>query len=163
MRIPYSQLRFTKKEEYVWGFGAGRFLERKQEISFIPPIPKEGNKQVSLYPPLVGIKNISPPRRIEINPYIVSSGHFLNYDDEDPFDRKRSAKFNTGADIKIGLVTKDIQIMLEHQLGQLFKLRRRALGPGGILQVVEHQQLRVRCDPVGDGIQVKLKILGAFL
>ena len=52
--------------------------------------------------------------------------------------------------------------MLEHQLGQLFKLRWRALRPGGILQVVEHQQLRFGCDLFRDGIQIKLKIVGAL-
>ncbi len=103
MRIPYSQLRFTKKEEYVWGFNVKRFIQRKQETSYLVEAPKESNKHVSMYPSLVGIKNIQPPRRIEFLPYAVASGKFLNYSSDDPFNRNRSFYKNIGADIKIGL------------------------------------------------------------
>ncbi|MFQ5753015.1 MAG: DUF5916 domain-containing protein, partial [bacterium] len=103
MRIPYSQLRFTKKDEYIWGFNVKRFIQRKQETSYLVEAPKKSNRNVSMYPPLVGIKNIQPPRRIELLPYAVASGKFLRYDSDDPFNRNRSFYKNIGADVKIGL------------------------------------------------------------
>lgn len=103
MRIPYSQLRFTRKDEYVWGFNVLRFIQRKQESSFLGPIPKDGNKNVSLYPDLVGIKNITPPRRLELLPYVVGSGNFLAVDTDDPFNRNAFFRGNMGTDLKVGL------------------------------------------------------------
>lgn len=103
MRIPYSQLRFTRKEEYVWGFNVARFIQRKQELSFLIEAPKESNLGVSVYPPLIGIKDITPPPRLELMPYVVSSGQFLRFGAEDPFGRNRRFYKNLGADLKVGI------------------------------------------------------------
>ncbi len=103
MRIPFSQLRFTEREEYEWGFNVLRFIQRKQERDFLVLIPRDSNREVSLYPSLVGIRNIHPPRRVEVMPYLVSSERFLHYDANDPFGRNRSFVGNLGADIKFGI------------------------------------------------------------
>lgn len=103
IRIPYSQLRFTKKDEYVWGFNVERFIQRKQETSQLVLIPKKASGHVSFYPSLVGIKNIQPPRRLELLPYAVASGQFLSYGPDDPFDRNFVFYKSAGADMKIGL------------------------------------------------------------
>ena len=103
MRIPYSQLRFTKKDEYIWGFNVERYVQRKQETSQLVVIPKKASGHVSFYPSLVGIKNIQPPRRLEILPYGVASGQFLSYGPDDPFDRDFIFYKSAGADLKIGL------------------------------------------------------------
>ncbi|MFQ5604805.1 MAG: DUF5916 domain-containing protein [bacterium] len=103
MAIPYSQLRFTKRQEYVWGFNAARHIQRKNETAFLVQAPKGSNRHVSMYPPLVGIKHIQLPRRLELMPYIVSSGHFTRFGSDDPFNRKRRFHKNAGANVKIGL------------------------------------------------------------
>ncbi|NIW78956.1 MAG: hydrolase, partial [Calditrichae bacterium] len=103
MRIPFSQLRFTKKTEYVWGFNVERFIQRKQETSQLVLIPKESSGHISFYPSLVGIKYIQPPRRLEFLPYAVTSGQFLSYGPDDPFDRDFIFYKSAGADLKIGL------------------------------------------------------------
>ena len=103
LRIPYSQLRFAKQKEYIWGFNVERFIQRKQETSQLVLIPKKSSGHVSFYPSLVGIKNIQPPRRLEILPYAVASGQFLSYGPDDPFDRDFIFYKSAGADLKIGL------------------------------------------------------------
>ncbi len=103
MRIPFSQLRFTKKKEYVWGFNVLRFIQRKQESSYLVEPPKEGSRDVSLYPPLVGIKDIQPPRRMEVIPYVMTRGKFLQFGSDDPFNRKQAYDARVGADVKLGL------------------------------------------------------------
>ena len=103
LRIPFSQLRFTRKEEYVWGFNVMRFIQRKQETSFLVLIPKDSNKGVSLYPPLTGIRNIQPPHRVEIMPYFLSSGQFRRFSPDDPFGRNKRFVGDLGADLKLGL------------------------------------------------------------
>jgi hypothetical protein len=102
-RIPYSQLRFTKKEDYVWGFNVLRFIQRKQENDYLSPIPKNNSREVSLYPSLVGISNISPPRRLEFLPYAVGSASFLDYNENDPFGRARRTETKIGTDLKWGI------------------------------------------------------------
>jgi hypothetical protein len=68
MRIPYSQLRFKKKDRLVWGINFRRDIARKNERSYLVFTPKNGSGFVSRFVDLVGIENISPPRRIEVLP-----------------------------------------------------------------------------------------------
>ena len=104
MRIPYSQLRFTKKDEYVWGFNIERDIARKNEYDFYVQVPKKESGFVSHFAKLTGIKNISPPARFEITPYVVAGGEFTkNYDKDDPFNTGKKYPKNIGADFKIGL------------------------------------------------------------
>ncbi|RMG27222.1 MAG: hypothetical protein D6732_20400, partial [Methanobacteriota archaeon] len=120
MKIPFSQLRFSRADEYVWGFNVIRFIQRKQETSFLRLIPKDSNKNVSLYPHLVGIKHIKPPRRLEVLPYLVSSAQFLDYPSDDPFGRNRRLLGNVGADVKIGIGSNlTMDVTLNPDFGQV--------------------------------------------
>ncbi|MBI3194488.1 MAG: carbohydrate binding family 9 domain-containing protein [Ignavibacteriae bacterium] len=104
MKIPYSQLRFPKQDEYVWGVNFGRMIERKQEESYFVMVPKGESGWVSRFASLNGIKNINPPTRVEILPYAVSSMKLTNqFSDGDPFNKGTMFKSNFGADMKLGL------------------------------------------------------------
>ncbi len=104
MKIPYSQLRFPKQDEYVWGVNFGRAIERKKEESFFVMVPKGESGWVSRFADLNGIKNINPPTRIEFLPYTVSSMKITNqFTDGDPFNKEVMFKGNLGADMKLGL------------------------------------------------------------
>lgn len=104
MRIPYSQLRFTKKNEYVWGVNFLREIARNNESDFYVMVPKKESGFVSRFAYLNGIKNISPPSRFEITPYVVSGGEFTkNFVKGDPFNDGTNYPKNIGADFKIGI------------------------------------------------------------
>lgn len=104
IRIPYSQLRFPDLFEYTWGVNFLRKINRRHEESFYVMVPKKESGGVSRYADLTGIRNIHPPARLEILPYIVSSSLFTNnFAPGDPFNNGRKTKANVGADIKIGL------------------------------------------------------------
>jgi hypothetical protein len=104
MRIPYSQLRFTKQDVYVWGINFARQIERSKERSDFVMVPKKESGWVSRFADLVGIRDIDPPSRIEILPYGVSSSRLNNSVRRgDPFNTGRRLSGNLGIDAKIGL------------------------------------------------------------
>jgi len=110
-RIPYSQLRFAKQDHYVWGFEVVRRIHRKNEEAYFTYYPRNDEVRVSRWPELVGITGIVPPPRIEVSPYVVGTGKFLqkppvasfNQGRTDPFVLGRDFFGSVGADAKIGL------------------------------------------------------------
>ncbi len=103
MRIPYSQLRFQKKEQLVWGVNFRRDIARRNERNYLVFTPKNGSGFVSRFVDLVGIANIAPPRRIEALPYITSKAEYLQHSPNDPFNDGSNYTPGVGADFKIGL------------------------------------------------------------
>lgn len=104
IRIPYSQLRFSEKDEYTWGINFARKIERNNEEVYFVMIPKKESGWVSRFADLTGIRDIHPPARLEIMPYAVTSTKRTNqYDAADPLNKKNSYAGNIGADMKIGL------------------------------------------------------------
>lgn len=121
MRIPYSQLRFPKKEEYWWGIDFRRRIQRKNEESYFVYHPLNDIVRVSRWAELQGIQGISPPSRIELLPYVTATGKFLRVPPVDSFNEGRSDPFvlgrdyvgKVGADAKIGVsgdVTLDVTL-----------------------------------------------------
>lgn len=104
-RIPYSQLRFPKLEDYVWGINFIRTLDRRREESWYVLTPKKENGLVSRFPDLIGIRNIEPPRKFEALPYTASTGKFLQHEKDDPFKGGSGFSQSVGADFKLGLGT----------------------------------------------------------
>ncbi|MBI4535497.1 MAG: carbohydrate binding family 9 domain-containing protein [Ignavibacteriae bacterium] len=103
MKIPYSQIRFPKQDEYTWGVNFGRNIERRKEESWFVMVPKNESGWVSRFPPLRGIRNINPPARIEVLPYAASSAEFIRHDAGDPFNDGSRFFHHVGADVKVGL------------------------------------------------------------
>ena len=103
LRIPYSQLRFVRQTEYVWGINFKRDLVRKNEYSYLVYTPKTGSGFVSRFPDLVGIERIEPPRRLEVMPYVTSRASFTHPTAGNPFDDGSELSPGVGADARIGL------------------------------------------------------------
>jgi hypothetical protein len=103
IRIPYDQLRFPKKNEYIWGVNFIRHIKRKNERDAFVWIPKEERGYVSHFARLVGIKDINPGRHLELLPYTVGQVEFSPGEDGNPFDTGKKYLGNTGLDLKIGL------------------------------------------------------------
>jgi len=104
MRIPYSQLRFPKQDEYVWGVNFMRTIDRNKERDDFVMVPKKESGWVSRFADLTGLKNINPPTKLEILPYIVGKQRFTNeFTDGDPFNDGSIFSSNMGVDLKYGL------------------------------------------------------------
>jgi Domain of unknown function (DUF5916) len=103
MRIPYSQLRFKKKDQLVWGINFRRDIARKNERDYLVFTPKNGSGFVSRFVDLVGIENISPPRRIEVLPYVTTKAEYMQHAPGNPFNDGSKYLPGTGADLKVGI------------------------------------------------------------
>ena len=67
-------------------------------------VPKKESGFVSHFADLIGIRNIHPPTRIEILPYIVGENKITNKIKKvNPFYDASQVKGNVGADLKFGL------------------------------------------------------------
>ncbi|MDH5714950.1 MAG: carbohydrate binding family 9 domain-containing protein [Candidatus Aminicenantes bacterium] len=103
IRIPYNQLRFPKKEEYVWGVNFRRTIKRKNEKDGFIWIPKEDRGYVSHFARLEGIKGINPGRHIEFLPYAVAQAEYTPAESGNPYATGKNYFGNTGVDLKVGL------------------------------------------------------------
>ena len=77
MRIPFSQLRFRPDEAQVWGVQFERGINRNQENSTFPFTPTLERAGVSRFAHLEGIEGIQTGRRLELLPYVVGRGEYL--------------------------------------------------------------------------------------
>lgn len=110
-RIPFSQLRFSEKERYVWGVEFLREVRRKSEESLLVLHPRNDEVRVSRWTELHGIEGIKPPKRVEVLPYVTGTRKFVepplvhSFNDgrKDPFVVGRDVNANVGADAKISL------------------------------------------------------------
>ena len=111
MRIPFSQLRFSRENTERWGLELYRYIYRDQELDLWQMIPKNSSGFVSYFGYLEGIKNIRPPRRIELLPYAVSDVRLYPAEEGNPFADGRDTRLSGGLDGKIGL-TENITVDL---------------------------------------------------
>ena len=103
MRIPYNQLRFKKKDNYVWGVNFRRVIKRKNEWSGIAWKPREEGGFVSHFARLEGIQNVNPTRLVEVIPYTIGKAAFSSEEEGNPFKTGEDFSLNGGVDMKVGL------------------------------------------------------------
>ncbi len=103
IRIPFNQIRFPKKDDYVWGVNFRRMLRRKNEQSTFNWAPKSDSAFVSRFARLEGLNGIKPGGRVEFMPYAVSQAQFRPSVSGNPFETGHRTLGNVGFDLKIGL------------------------------------------------------------
>jgi len=109
MRIPLSQLRFTKKNSYQWGVEIERFIFRKNELSLWKPLHKNSNKLVSDFGTLEGINTISPKKDVELFPFALSKLTYSEKEEGNPFATGEKISYSAGLDGKIA-ITNDLTL-----------------------------------------------------
>ena len=76
MKIPYSAIRFSKKNIQEWGLQFLRFTRRVNESSFWNAVDPNVNGFVNQFGLLAGLQNLVPPLRLSFSPYV--SGGYRN-------------------------------------------------------------------------------------
>ena len=97
IKIPYSAIRFPKKQKQLWGLNIWRGIRRYREKSSWNFVDKEIDGVENQSGELNGIENIQPPLRLSFTPYI--SG----YVEKNPEYEDASTYFNGGLDLKYGI------------------------------------------------------------
>ena len=75
-RIPFSQMRFAVSPQpgQVWGFQGDRLIRRKGERGTWVAKPRGERGEVSLFGHLVFDAPLTPSRRLELTPYVLTRG-----------------------------------------------------------------------------------------
>jgi hypothetical protein len=104
MRIPFSQLRFSRAEVQRWGLNIQRWIPQRNEEVWWVVVPRNETGFVSRFGLLEGITGIAPSRRMELLPYVAATGTFASaVDPADPFTDRREGTFRAGVDFRMGL------------------------------------------------------------
>lgn len=109
MKIPFSQLRFGKSDEQIWGLQVQRRFFRKEERSTWQRIPLDAPGWVSEFGELHGLKNIIPQKQLEIQPFLLTQYDTYPEESGNPFRDGEDFSLNAGLDGKIG-VTNDLTL-----------------------------------------------------
>ncbi|MBK9285790.1 MAG: carbohydrate binding family 9 domain-containing protein [Sphingobacteriaceae bacterium] len=101
MKIPYSAIRFSDKEQQTWGINFIRKIRRKRENSFWNPIDPKIAALVRQFGDLTGIENIKPPVRLSLTPYVAGIANHYPHQDKDIKDF--TYNMSGGMDVKYGI------------------------------------------------------------
>ncbi|MEO8910234.1 MAG: DUF5916 domain-containing protein, partial [Gemmatimonadaceae bacterium] len=105
-RIPFSQLRFAAKEPpdgRVWDFQIMRDNARRQERDSWSPWTQQSPGFVSSFGEIDQLRGISPPRRLEILPYVSVRDSRAPGSSMNPYYRLNDSKLAVGGDVRYGL------------------------------------------------------------
>ncbi|GAA4381175.1 DUF5916 domain-containing protein [Hymenobacter koreensis] len=101
LRIPYSAIRFSNQPEQRWGLNFMRQRKKENQAFFWNEVKPEVNGFVNQWGELTGVRDITPPLRLSLTPYVSS------YVNDDPLHkegtRRTTTSFNGGADVKWGI------------------------------------------------------------
>lgn len=103
MRIPFSQLRFTDKEEQIWGLNINRYQPRKNEDDYWVMVPQDETGWASRFGLLRGLNNVEPKPRIELLPYAAGEALLTNPDSQNPYVKRMNLSGRIGGNLKVGL------------------------------------------------------------
>ncbi|GJQ31466.1 MAG: hypothetical protein HBSAPP04_03050 [Ignavibacteriaceae bacterium] len=103
MRIPFSQLRFNKRNDMTWGINFKRNISRRNEQTYYILLKKNESGFVSKFAELKGFEEIGTGTNLEVLPYMVQKAQYLIHDQNDPFYKSSQYKTTFGADLKWGL------------------------------------------------------------
>lgn len=119
-RIPYSQLRFDGASRQTWGINFARFIARHMERSLWAPISRGDGALVSRFGDLEGLRDLSPPARLEVLPYSLVRMEASPGSSANPFYDPRDFSSTLGADVKYGLTTDlTLDVTINPDFGQV--------------------------------------------
>jgi hypothetical protein len=99
MKIPYISLRFSKKDVQDWGLQILRVTRRNNETSFWNAVDPNVNGFVNQFGELRNLKNIHPPLRLSLSPYLTGG---VRVTPENNGNRTEWLR-NGGMDVKYGI------------------------------------------------------------
>lgn len=100
MRIPFSQLRFSRDEAQVWGMQIWRYVDGRNEQDMWSFWRRNASGGPAFYGDITGLEIGHRPRQLELLPYAVAGGTFKDAVGGDPYHDGRESNLGVGADIK---------------------------------------------------------------
>src|SRR6185503_20548856 len=100
IRIPYSQLRFSRAEEQVWGLQVRRFIRRNDEEDDWSFWHKNEAGGPSRFGHLVGLRIPASASHLELMPYVSAKSSSLASVTGTPFDTRGRPTVHEGLDLR---------------------------------------------------------------
>jgi hypothetical protein len=100
VRIPYSQLRFSRDSVQVWGLQIGRLIKRRDEGDVWSFTRKNEAGGPSRYGHLFGIRIPTSTAHLELLPYVVTKSAAIASAASDPFNTHGRPSMRAGLDVK---------------------------------------------------------------
>lgn len=97
IEIPYTALRFPKKDVHEWGINFWRDIRRKDEQSSWNFVDREIRNQMNFLGNANGIEGVKPPLRLSLSPYVST------YLQKSASSSEFQTTFNGGMDLKWGI------------------------------------------------------------
>ncbi len=110
IRLPFSSVRYRASESMTWGFNVFQYVHNRGERSAWSNWDRDQSGFMSRSGTITGIRDVRPPRQLEITPYLLAG----TTDPADPagkgfYGEEWDHLGNFGADLKYG-VTADLTL-----------------------------------------------------
>ena len=106
LRIPFSQLNFSRATDQTWGVQIMRFVHRLNERSHFAWWPNNESGGPQRYGHLGSIRITERPRGFELLPYTVARARYVRpADPTNPFTKKNDKDYRVGGDLKYRLTS----------------------------------------------------------
>lgn len=101
--IPLSQLRFNDRSPQIWGLNVRRWIPSRNEEVYWVLVPRTDRGWASQFGELRGIEALTPPKRVELVPYVSGNSTLVGTPDQaNPFEQRFAGTGRAGLDAKIG-------------------------------------------------------------
>src|SRR3984893_3326917 len=104
-RIPFSQLRFSRASEQVWGMQIWRNIDRRNEQDMWAFWRNNEYGGPAYFGTLEGIKVSSQPRQEEVVPYVTTRSKLALPQPGDPYHSSNDMRYRAGGDLKVNLTS----------------------------------------------------------
>ena len=104
-RIPYSQLRFSRQTDQIWGMQIWREINRRAEQDMWAFWRSNEYGGPAYFGTLEGIKVQSQPRQAEIVPYVTTRSTLQPAQPGNPYYSKNEMIYRAGGDVKVNLTS----------------------------------------------------------
>ena len=104
MEIPYSAIRFPKKDVQEWAMQTTRYIRRNREFDQWCLTPSTAANAEVYWGTLEGISKIETPVRLSLTPYVSAYlERSPDYTDAVHYNYSNTFSYNVGADVKYGI------------------------------------------------------------
>lgn len=101
MKVPLTQLRFTKEEIQHWKINYKRQIRRNREVAYWAPVDPQVYGELAQSGELTNLTNLSSPLRLSFSPY--GTTYLENYYNDQTGAQEWALRPRFGMDMKLGL------------------------------------------------------------
>lgn len=119
LRIPFSQLRYNRNSDGIWGLHVRRIIRRNNEVQNWSMIPLKNNGHVFSFGEMHGMTDLPKPKGIEFLPYVMGKYRKEPRIAGSPYQKGHDLTGNIGLDAKFALNDFTLDVTVNPDYGQV--------------------------------------------